>query len=276
VVDLETCAEAYASAQPKSNRRTHYGVAPVWWRVKFPEPLRGVSYYELTSEQGYQSLYDFLTGQAGVQPGAVGTITRKPQPQVAPLTFEGGHAEAGTAAGQVDESAADVYNRALRLLSDDRLDEALDALSRAIALDPTFALAYYNRGLAHYLKEANRLAANPVGEIALAIQDFDRALELGFPDAIVFRNRGNAYSRKGDIPAALADYTQAIALEPSEPLAYLNRGEVYANALQKERAIADYRAVLSLTTEPQWQDLARERQLALGVKAPRAPRGSKR
>ena len=55
-------------------------------------------------------------------------------------------------------------------------------------------------------------------------------------------------------------------LEPENPLAYLNRGEVYQNTLQKELAIADYKTILSLTCEPQYQDIARQRLLALGVK----------
>lgn len=169
------------------------------------------------------------------------------------------------AAGRVEESFADVYNGALRLLSDGRLDEALHALSRAIDLDPTLGVAHYNRGLAHYLKEAGRLSPDPQAELRLAIQDFDRALELGISDALLFRNRGNAYSRKGDVTSALTDYARAIALEPSNPLAYLNRAEVYENTLQKERAIADYKAVLDLDTDEQWHDQARARLRALGV-----------
>ena len=52
-----------------------------------PEPLRGGTHYDITSEASYQSLYDFLLGQAGVQPGPVGTVKIKPRPQGAPLNF---------------------------------------------------------------------------------------------------------------------------------------------------------------------------------------------
>jgi hypothetical protein len=38
-----------------------------------PEPLRSGAYYALTSESAYQSLYDFLLEQAGVEPATVGT-----------------------------------------------------------------------------------------------------------------------------------------------------------------------------------------------------------
>lgn len=54
-----------------------------------PEPLRSISYYALTSESEYQSLYDLLLGQAGVEPGAIGTMKRKPRATVQPLNFGG-------------------------------------------------------------------------------------------------------------------------------------------------------------------------------------------
>jgi tetratricopeptide (TPR) repeat protein len=231
-----------------------------------PEPLRAISYYELTSQESYETLYDFLIGQAGVQPRPVGTIREKPRRQVAALTFEQPRTT-GPAGGDPTESAIDVYNRALRALSDGDLDGALDALTRTLEIDPTLAVAHYNRGLAHYMREAQGRVADRASELRLAIEDFDSALNLGFRDAIVFRNRGNAFSRQGNVARALGDYAQAIELEPSNPLPYINRGEVYENTLQRELAIADYKAVLRLATEPQWTERARARLLALGVRA---------
>jgi tetratricopeptide (TPR) repeat protein len=221
-----------------------------------PEPLRGLTYYVLTSDQGYDRLYDLLTGRAGETEPPLGPRRRKPRPPE-----------------RSGQSASDVYNDGLRLLSDGKLDEALDTLSRAIALDPEYSYAYYNRGLAHYLKETGRLAPNPRKEIELAIEDFNAALALGYSEAMLFRNRANAFFRKGDIPQALADYTQAIALEPSNPLAYLNRAHVYEKTLQEQNAIADYKAVLDLPTDAESHDQARARLEALGVSArPRRPR----
>ena len=46
----------------------------------------------------------------------------------------------------------------------------------------------------------------------------------------------------------------------------MNRGEVYQNTLQKELAIADYKTILNLACEAQYQDIARQRLLAMGVK----------
>lgn len=52
-----------------------------------PEPLRSATYYTLNSEAAYQNLYDFLLGQAGVEPGTLGTVRRKERKRAAPLTF---------------------------------------------------------------------------------------------------------------------------------------------------------------------------------------------
>ena len=53
-----------------------------------PEPLRGHTHYEVTSEEGYQALYAFLRGQAGVPPGALGDLRPITRRTAEPLTFE--------------------------------------------------------------------------------------------------------------------------------------------------------------------------------------------
>lgn len=53
-----------------------------------PEPLRSTSYYALTSESAYQNLYDFLLGQAGVEPQPVGTLKTQPRQRGSALAFD--------------------------------------------------------------------------------------------------------------------------------------------------------------------------------------------
>jgi hypothetical protein len=53
-----------------------------------PEPLRSLTHYALTSKSGYDSLYDFLLAQSGVEPGKVGTLKPKPCRKGTPLTFD--------------------------------------------------------------------------------------------------------------------------------------------------------------------------------------------
>jgi hypothetical protein len=53
----------------------------------FPEPVRGHSFYCLSTEADYQRLYDFLLGQSGVEPRRLGQLKRKARERAAPLTF---------------------------------------------------------------------------------------------------------------------------------------------------------------------------------------------
>lgn len=52
-----------------------------------PEPSRSLTYYLLNAEKNYNSLYDFLLGQAGVEPGTIGTLKPKERRRGVPLTF---------------------------------------------------------------------------------------------------------------------------------------------------------------------------------------------
>lgn len=54
-----------------------------------PLPLRPRTHYLLNSDSSYQALYDALLGQAGVEPGAIGELKRKPRANVPPLIFGG-------------------------------------------------------------------------------------------------------------------------------------------------------------------------------------------
>src|SRR5690606_30386163 len=53
-----------------------------------PELLRGHTFYLLETEEGYWALYDFLLGQAAVEPGPLGPIRHRERKRPKPLTFE--------------------------------------------------------------------------------------------------------------------------------------------------------------------------------------------
>ncbi len=52
-----------------------------------PEPLRSVTHYAPTSEPAYRALYDFLLGQAGVEPGPLGPLKTRPRATGTALSF---------------------------------------------------------------------------------------------------------------------------------------------------------------------------------------------
>jgi len=53
-----------------------------------PEPVRGHTYQVLNSEDSYAKLYAFLSGQAGVTPGELGSLMTLARKQVEPLRFD--------------------------------------------------------------------------------------------------------------------------------------------------------------------------------------------
>jgi hypothetical protein len=54
-----------------------------------PRPLSGHTHYLLSSEDNYAKLYAFLTGQAGVVPGKLGSLKTRAREAIEPLTFDG-------------------------------------------------------------------------------------------------------------------------------------------------------------------------------------------
>lgn len=126
------------------------------------------------------------------------------------------------------------------------VEQELEYYTRAIDLDLEFAgVAYYNRGLVHY----------DLGEIQLAIDDFDRAIEIGVDPGLVedfnlgidnfaaaYAARGAAYATLENYDQAIADYNKAIELDPDDSfgVSYAGRGDIYYTLENYDRAIADY------------------------------------
>ena len=86
-----------------------------------------------------------------------------------------------------------------KLMEQGKLAEAVDALTKAIQLDPKMALAYNARGYAHY-----RLR-----EYSAAIADYDEAIQLDPKYANAYLNRGAAKRAAGDKPGGDADSAKA-------------------------------------------------------------------
>ena len=77
-----------------------------------PAPLQGRSFYRLTSNKAYDALYDFLLGQAGVEPGPLGDLRRKPKRSGQPLTFED---DQRIAPSKLPPAPAELFGRDTRL-----------------------------------------------------------------------------------------------------------------------------------------------------------------
>ena len=84
----------------------------------------------------------------------------------------------------------------------------------AVRLDPKYAFAYNNRGLARQAK----------GDLDGAIADYDAAVRLDPKYTFAYYNRGIARYDRKDYDGALADYDAAVRLDPKYAAAYYNRG----------------------------------------------------
>jgi len=117
----------------------------------------------------------------------------------------------------------------------DRTGAAAD-FSRAIAHDPTFALAHTNRG-------AVRLTE---GDTTGAIADSTRAIELDASLAAAYLNRSAARIAHGDFDGARADATEAIRLDPESSRAHNNRGLARRQQNDHAGAFSDWTRAIEL------------------------------
>jgi tetratricopeptide (TPR) repeat protein len=125
------------------------------------------------------------------------------------------------------------------------LDRAIEDLTQAIATKPNYAVAHINRGVA-YLE-----GGGPDG-MAHALEDLSRAIDLAPSTPQAYINRGLAYVQRnqvGDLARAVEDFTQAINLAPDAVGGYLNRGLAYVREGERERWSQDFEQVLALAPD---------------------------
>lgn len=107
--------------------------------------------------------------------------------------------------------ASAYYNRGIARRARGANGAAIEDYTRAIALEPGFAMAYSNRGLAYAKGERYDLA---VADFDRAIADYGRAVELDPGFARAHCNRCDALDRKGEREAAARDCARALELDP--------------------------------------------------------------
>ncbi|RPI50873.1 MAG: tetratricopeptide repeat protein [Acidobacteria bacterium] len=107
---------------------------------------------------------------------------------------------------------------------------AIEACTSIIFLDPRNDGAFVNRGIAY----------RRIGNIALALRDYDHAVQLNPAAADAFNNRGNAYRDLNEFDRAVRDYDEAIRLNPRYAHAYNNRGVIFLEAGEPGLAAADF------------------------------------
>jgi tetratricopeptide (TPR) repeat protein len=112
------------------------------------------------------------------------------------------------------ESAVAQYLMGDALARAGRLDEAIDAFDRSLAIDPGFGLAWNARGVARAAK----------GDMDDALMDLTQATRICPDLADAHANLGTYWVLMSVAPGAIQSFDRAIALDPACALAYNGRG----------------------------------------------------
>ena len=118
-------------------------------------------------------------------------------------------------------------------------DEAFKCFEMVKTMQPNFAEGYFHKG------EAILYLGN---NYKLAVENFDKAIELDANNAESYFLRGDAQSRLKNFSAAVEDFTKALEMKPAEKI-YKKRGEVYLEIFENEKAIEDFNKVLEFSAE---------------------------
>jgi len=165
------------------------------------------------------------------------------------------------------------FEKGRRLLFNEKYDEAFEAFTNSINIDPGNAQAYVGRGATYgkksqddmALKDLNKaISINPNdawaylnrgalynlnGQYDSAIEDLNRAIAIDPFFVRAYASRGNSNAQKGQYEKAFNDFDKAIAIDPNDPLAYGFRGLVHAGMGQHDKAISDLEKSCDLGAE---------------------------
>ncbi|MDB3865827.1 tetratricopeptide repeat protein, partial [Amylibacter sp.] len=123
-----------------------------------------------------------------------------------------------------------------------KLDEAIEAYNKTLALKPDYAEAYNNMGNA--LKDQ--------GKLEEAIRAYKNALSIKPDHAGTYNNMGNVLKDQGKLDEAITSLNKALSIKPDYAVAYNNMGNVLKDQGKLDEAITSYNKALSL--KPDYAD----------------------
>jgi len=155
--------------------------------------------------------------------------------------------------------AVDYFGRAMDYILLRNVDAAIDDASKAISLTPDFALAYFLRFNARFLKmqmphnvtgaangAGNDVAAQQMldrnaeqKEYADLLNDINTVIKLSPRNTYAYYNLGHVQAMMEDYSKALISYSKSIELKPDLGEAYFNRGLIYMRLGDKVNGTAD-------------------------------------
>ena len=115
------------------------------------------------------------------------------------------------------------------------------------------AIAYNNRGNAYTSQ----------GQYDLAMEDYDKSINLDPNYAHPLNNRGVLHKRKGELDLAMKDFEAAINLDPNYADPFLNRAELREKQGDLAAALKDFDEAIRL--QPDMKDVWNERCWARAI-----------
>jgi len=128
------------------------------------------------------------------------------------------------------------YNMGIALQKQNKLEEAIEAYNKALAIKPDYADAYYNIGIA--LQKQNKLEE--------AIEACSKALAIKPDYADAYYNMGIALKDQGKLEEAIEAYSKALAIKPDYADAYYNMGNALKKQNKLEEAIEAHNKALAI------------------------------
>ena len=118
-------------------------------------------------------------------------------------------------------------------------DEAFKCFELVKTMQPNFAEGYFYKGKAILYLGNN---------YKMAVENFDKAIELDANNAESYFLRGYAQARLKNFSAAVEDFTKSLKMKAEEKI-YKKRGEVYLELKNFLAAIEDFNKVLEFSAE---------------------------
>ena len=148
--------------------------------------------------------------------------------------------------GQID-LAEQIYRQILSVdaklgvihLQRQQYQNAVDLISKAIAINPKLNPYHFNLGMALY----------ELGKLEQAVASYQKALNLNPNDPATLSDLGVALHELGHCDEAMPHLLRAIELDPTFSSAYNNLGYVFQELDQSDQAISCYRKAIELNQD---------------------------
>ena len=125
-------------------------------------------------------------------------------------------------------------------LESSRTRKKIEYFTKALELNPDWAVVYEKRGILFYFQK----------NYHRAIQDFQKYIQLAPAKGETYRMLGLAYLRSELYEPAINIFTGMIETEPKCTVAYANRAEAYRLSGQDQQAIRDATRVINYRADP--------------------------